>query len=72
MSSPSRLFHSARISGEGAQPRIPGWIRPAKRTPGILWCVSFHFDGQCRGRFIYCLLEQNMPSKSQMALAALG
>lgn len=35
MSSPSLLFHSARTSGEGAQPRIPGWISPAKRTPGI-------------------------------------
>lgn len=35
ISSASRLFHSARISGDGAQPRIPGWMRPAKRTPGM-------------------------------------
>jgi hypothetical protein len=35
MSSPSRLFHNSRTSAEGAQPRIPGWMRPAKRTPGM-------------------------------------
>jgi hypothetical protein len=35
ISSPSRLFQVARTSAEGAQPRIPGWIRPAKRTPGM-------------------------------------
>ena len=35
ISSPSRRFHSARTSAEGAHPRIPGWIRPANRTWGI-------------------------------------
>lgn len=35
INSPSRLFQSSRTSGEGAQPRTPGWIRPAKRTPGM-------------------------------------
>lgn len=35
ISSPSRRFHSARTSADGAQPRIPGWMRPAKRTWGI-------------------------------------
>ena len=35
ISSASRLFHSARTSAEGAQPRIPGWMRPAKRTCGM-------------------------------------
>lgn len=35
ISSPSRRFHSARTSAEGAHPRIPGWIRPAKRTCGM-------------------------------------
>jgi hypothetical protein len=35
MSSPSRLFHVERTSAEGAQPSIPGWMRPAKRTPGM-------------------------------------
>lgn len=35
ISSPSRRFHSARISAVGAQPRIPGWMRPGKRTPGM-------------------------------------
>ena len=54
MSSPSRRFHSARISAEGAQPRMPGWIRPGKRTCGM------------------CRDEQNMPSKSQIALALEG
>ena len=34
ISSASRLFHSARTSAEGAQPRIPGWMRPAKRDVG--------------------------------------
>ena len=51
MSSASRRFHSARISALGAQPRMPGWMRPGKR----MW-------GRWRE-------EQNMPSKSQMALA---
>lgn len=50
-SSDSRLFQVARISGEGAQPRMPGWMSPAKRTPGM-WRE-----------------EQNIPSKSQIALA---
>lgn len=35
ISSPSRLFHVARTSADGAQPRIPGWMRPGNRTPGI-------------------------------------
>lgn len=35
ISSASRLFHSARISGDGAHPKMPGWMRPAKRTPGM-------------------------------------
>ena len=35
MRSASRLFHFARRSAEGAQPRIPGWISPGKRTPGM-------------------------------------
>ena len=35
ISSLSRLFHVVRISADGAQPRMPGWMRPAKRTPGI-------------------------------------
>jgi hypothetical protein len=43
ISSPSRLFHSARISGEGAQPKIPGWIKPAKRTPGMLVTYQLSF-----------------------------
>lgn len=35
ISSPSRRFHSARTSAEGAHPKIPGWIKPAKRTCGM-------------------------------------
>lgn len=35
ISSPSRLFHSARTSAEGAQPRIPGWMRPGNLTWGM-------------------------------------
>ena len=35
ISSDSRRFQSARTSAEGAQPRMPGWIRPGKRTCGI-------------------------------------
>lgn len=31
MSSDWRQFLSARISAEEAQPRMPRWIRPAKR-----------------------------------------
>lgn len=34
-SSASRRFHSARMEAEGAQPRIPGWMRPEKRTWGM-------------------------------------
>lgn len=32
MSSPSRLFQVSRTSGDGAHPRIPGWIRPGNLT----------------------------------------
>lgn len=35
MSSPSRRFHSARTSADGAQAIIPGWMRPGNRTPGM-------------------------------------
>lgn len=35
ISSASRRFHSARISALGAQPRMPGWMRPGKRRWGI-------------------------------------
>ena len=34
--SASRRFHSARISALGAQPKIPGCIRPGNRTCGML------------------------------------
>lgn len=30
----SRSFHMARSSAEGAVPMRPGWMSPAKRTPG--------------------------------------
>ena len=33
--SPSRLFHSAKTSADGAQPRMPGWMRPANLTCGM-------------------------------------
>lgn len=35
ISSPSRLFHVARTSADGAQPRIPGWMRPGNLTCGM-------------------------------------
>lgn len=35
MSWPSRSFHVARTSGEGAQPRMPGWMSPANLTCGM-------------------------------------
>ena len=35
ISSPSRLFHVARTSAEGAHPRMPGWINPGNRTCGM-------------------------------------
>lgn len=35
MRAPSRSFHVLRTSGEGAQPRMPGWMRPANLTPGM-------------------------------------
>ena len=35
ISSPSRRFHSARISADGAQPRMPGWMSPGNRTWGM-------------------------------------
>ena len=35
MSSASRRFHSARISAEGAQPRMPGWMRPGNLRWGM-------------------------------------
>ena len=35
ISSPSRLFHVARTSADGAHPRMPGWIRPANLTCGM-------------------------------------
>ena len=31
----SRSFHLARTAALGAQPSIPGWMMPGKRTPGI-------------------------------------
>lgn len=31
----SRSFQILRTSGEGAQPRMPGWMRPANLTPGM-------------------------------------
>ena len=34
MSSDSRRFQSARMEALGAQPRIPGWMRPGKRMWG--------------------------------------
>ena len=35
ISAPSRSFHMASSSGEGAVPMRPGWMRPGKRTPGM-------------------------------------
>lgn len=35
ISSPSRRFHSARTSADGAHPKMPGCINPAKRTCGM-------------------------------------
>ena len=35
ISSPSRLFHVASTSADGAQPMMPGWIRPGNLTPGM-------------------------------------
>lgn len=35
ISSPSRLFHVAKTSAEGAHPRMPGWMSPANLTCGI-------------------------------------
>jgi hypothetical protein len=35
ISSPSRVFHVDRTSAEGAQPRIPGWMRPGNLTWGM-------------------------------------
>ena len=35
-SAASRSFHISRSSCDGAVPMSPGWIRPGKRTPGML------------------------------------
>ncbi|MNG20618.1 hypothetical protein D3C84_1048890 [compost metagenome] len=35
ISSCSRRFQSPSITGSGRQPINPGWIRPAKLTPGM-------------------------------------
>ncbi len=35
ISSASRVFHFSSTSADGAQPRMPGWMRPANLTWGM-------------------------------------
>lgn len=40
INSASRLFHVSRSSADGAQPRMPGWMRPANLTWGMCRLVQ--------------------------------